>query len=160
MPGRNGEPGFPGQKGERGFEGTRGLQGLPGLPGPKGREGRPCQELGDYLSGILLVRHSQSVAVPDCPPGQTKLWDGYSLLYIEGNEKAHHQDLGFAGTRQNTEILESILHSSKLNNFCFQAHVSVDLVQCPSSSVTSTTSVTTRVGMTSHTGSVRMVPYQ
>ena len=36
--------------------------------------------------------------VPECPRGQTKLWDGYSLLYIEGNEKAHHQDLGFAGS--------------------------------------------------------------
>lgn len=24
----------------------------------------------------------------------TKLWDGYSLLYVEGNEKAHNQDLG------------------------------------------------------------------
>ena len=22
------------------------------------------------------------------------MWDGYSLLYIEGNEKSHHQDLG------------------------------------------------------------------
>jgi len=36
--------------------------------------------------------------IPDCPRGQKKLWDGYSLLYIEGNEKAHHQDLGFAGS--------------------------------------------------------------
>lgn len=44
------------------------------------------------------MRHSQSTIVPDCPPGQARLWDGYSLLYIEGNEKAHHQDLGFAGS--------------------------------------------------------------
>ena len=26
--------------------------------------------------------------------GELKLWDGYSLLYVEGNEKSHHQDLG------------------------------------------------------------------
>jgi len=68
------------------------------LPGLKGQQGQSCTEEGDYLSGILLVRHSQSTGVPDCPPGQIKLWDGYSLLYIEGNEKSHHQDLGFAGS--------------------------------------------------------------
>lgn len=27
-----------------------------------------------------------------------RLWEGYSLLYIEGNEKSHNQDLGFAGS--------------------------------------------------------------
>ena len=27
-----------------------------------------------------------------------RLWDGYSLLYIEGNLKSHNQDLGFAGS--------------------------------------------------------------
>nr|KAG5693532.1 hypothetical protein BaRGS_019858 [Batillaria attramentaria] len=40
----------------------------------------------------------QSTEVPSCPLGQTQLWDGYSLLYIEGNEKSHHQDLGWAGS--------------------------------------------------------------
>lgn len=29
-----------------------------------------------------------------CPQGMAKLWDGYSLLYVEGQEKAHNQDLG------------------------------------------------------------------
>jgi integrin beta 8 len=28
----------------------------------------------------------------------SKLWDGYSLLYVEGNEKSHHQDLGLPGS--------------------------------------------------------------
>ena len=42
----------------------------------------------------MLVRHSQSSSIPLCEPGETKMWDGYSLLYIEGNEKSHHQDLG------------------------------------------------------------------
>ena len=44
--------------------------------------------------GQLIVRHSQTVEVPKCPNGMRKLWDGYSLLYLEGNEKAHGQDLG------------------------------------------------------------------
>ena len=44
------------------------------------------------MTGILLVKHSQSVNVPECVAGHSKLWDGYSLLYIEGNEKAHNQD--------------------------------------------------------------------
>lgn len=29
-----------------------------------------------------------------CPQGMEKLWDGYSLLYVEGQETAHNQDLG------------------------------------------------------------------
>ena len=69
-------------------------QGNTGPPGPKGNPGRPCSAAADYLTGILLVRHSQTTSVPQCEPGHVKLWDGYSLLYIEGNEKAHHQDLG------------------------------------------------------------------
>ena len=70
------------------------LQGNTGPPGPKGSAGRPCSAAADYLTGILLVRHSQTTTVPQCERGHVKLWDGYSLLYIEGNEKAHHQDLG------------------------------------------------------------------
>lgn len=44
--------------------------------------------------GYLLVKHSQSEEKPMCPVGMSKLWDGYSLLYFEGQEKAHNQDLG------------------------------------------------------------------
>lgn len=44
--------------------------------------------------GYLLVKHSQTVETPMCPVGMSKLWDGYSLLYFEGQEKAHNQDLG------------------------------------------------------------------
>ena len=65
-----------------------GTPGSKGEPGPQGLTG-PTPP-----TGYLLVRHSQSTEVPSCPLGQTKLWDGYSLLYIEGNEKSHHQDLG------------------------------------------------------------------
>lgn len=65
--------------------------GEPGEDGVPGEEGLP----GSILpTGHMLVKHSQSTHIPECPEGSTKLWDGYSLLYIEGNEKAHSQDLG------------------------------------------------------------------
>ena len=66
------------------FSGAPGQPGVPGAPGGA----------ASYLSGFLLVRHSQSSQVPICPLGLTQLWTGYSLLYIEGNEKSHNQDLG------------------------------------------------------------------
>lgn len=44
--------------------------------------------------GYTLVKHSQSEQIPPCPVGMSKLWEGYSLLYVEGQEKAHNQDLG------------------------------------------------------------------
>ncbi len=50
------------------------------------------------MTGNILVRHSQTSSIPLCAEGEIKLWDGYSLLYLEGNEKAHHQDLGLAGS--------------------------------------------------------------
>lgn len=64
-----------------------GEQGPPGDEGPPGPSER-------FNSGFLLVIHSQSTDVPKCPRNMTKLWDGYSLLYLEGQEKAHTQDLG------------------------------------------------------------------
>lgn len=70
----------------------RGLKGHQGFPGPAGDVG------ANYLTGILLVRHSQAPEAPRCPLNMVELWSGYSLLYIEGNEKAHNQDLGFAGS--------------------------------------------------------------
>lgn len=64
------------------------MKGGPGEPGYPG-------ETGPILpTGFMIVRHSQTADIPQCPAGGTRLWDGYSLLYIEGNEKAHSQDLG------------------------------------------------------------------
>ena len=57
-------------------------------------DGQSCALDIKYSTGHMLVRHSQSSSIPLCGRGETKLWDGYSLLYIEGNEKSHHQDLG------------------------------------------------------------------
>lgn len=51
-----------------------------------------------YLSGFLLVLHSQTDGEPTCPMGMPRLWTGYSLLYLEGQERAHNQDLGLAGS--------------------------------------------------------------
>lgn len=65
--------------------GRRGNPGISGLPGMPGRS---------VSVGYLLVKHSQSDHTPMCPVGMSKLWDGYSLLYFEGQEKAHNQDLG------------------------------------------------------------------
>lgn len=56
--------------------------------------GRPCEQPPAFQSGFLVVKHSQSTTVPFCESGQVELWKGYSLLYTEGNEKAHNQDLG------------------------------------------------------------------
>ena len=36
--------------------------------------------------------------VPSCPTGMSKIWDGYSLLYVQGNGRAQGQDLGQPGS--------------------------------------------------------------
>jgi len=100
-PGLNGPPGPvgpQGPKGDRGSDGRPGLNGYPGAPGEKGEAGRPCEQQNDYQSGFLVVKHSQTTKIPQCEAGQIQLWTGYSLLYVEGNERAHNQDLGFAGS--------------------------------------------------------------
>lgn len=71
------------------MKGDNGLPGQPGRPGPPGQS---------YRNGFTIVIHSQEDSVPTCPSGTTLLWDGYSLLYIEGNEKSHNQDLGSPGS--------------------------------------------------------------
>ena len=70
------------------------FQGQPGFPGRKGEEGRGCEAQQEFYSGTLVVRHSQTTTVPTCERGHNRLWEGFSLLYMGGNEKAHHQDLG------------------------------------------------------------------
>ncbi|OWK12855.1 hypothetical protein Celaphus_00014978 [Cervus elaphus hippelaphus] len=95
-------PGLPGVPGPRGPEGAMGIPGMrgppgPGPPGPVGDPG-PIGFGPGYLSGFLLVLHSQTDGEPTCPTGMPRLWTGYSLLYLEGQEKAHNQDLGLAGS--------------------------------------------------------------
>uniref|UniRef100_A0A8V5HF90 Uncharacterized protein n=1 Tax=Melopsittacus undulatus TaxID=13146 RepID=A0A8V5HF90_MELUD len=100
LPGKNGVPGLPGDHGDTGLMGFPGSQGFPGPKGFKGIMGFQGQP-GPHIrsaSGFLLVLHSQSDKEPLCPQGMPKLWTGYSLLYLEGQEKAHNQDLGLAGS--------------------------------------------------------------
>lgn len=92
--GPSGPPGLPGLPGPVGTHGLPGLQGPVGAPGPIGEPGAPCETVPDYLTGILLVKHSQSQSMPVCEPGHIKLWEGYSLLHTDGDERAHSQDLG------------------------------------------------------------------
>jgi collagen type IV alpha len=68
------------------------------LPGIKGNAGLPCSSAPDYLTGILLVKHSQSEEIPRCDAGQIQLWDGYSLMYVDGNDYPANQDLGSPGS--------------------------------------------------------------
>lgn len=72
-----GQPGYPGPPG------SDGPQGPPGLPGSV-----------SAAHGFLITRHSQGQDVPFCPDGTSLIYDGYSLLYVQGNERAHGQDLG------------------------------------------------------------------
>lgn len=87
-----------GLRGEIGLQGPSGLDGAPGSPGARGDRGAACTQGPDYLTGMLLVKHSQSTEVPQCEAGQVKLWDGYSLLYVDGNDYPHNQDLGSPGS--------------------------------------------------------------
>ncbi|CAG9566933.1 unnamed protein product [Danaus chrysippus] len=88
--GKQGEQGFMGIKGEIGFDGVRGLPGLPGLPAPP----PPIPK----SRGFYFTVHSQTHLIPECPSGTTPLWEGFSLLHIVANSKAHGQDLGAPGS--------------------------------------------------------------
>ncbi|KAF0030983.1 hypothetical protein F2P81_017714 [Scophthalmus maximus] len=48
--------------------------------------------------GFLFTRHSQNLFVPSCPAGSNEVYSGYSLLFINGNNRAHGQDLGTLGS--------------------------------------------------------------
>ncbi|KAJ7390303.1 collagen [Desmophyllum pertusum] len=45
-----------------------------------------------------MVVHSQSTSIPECPLNLTRLWTGYSLLYVQGHDTSHGQDLGSSGS--------------------------------------------------------------
>merc|ERR1711972_1103992 len=107
-PGPMGPQGPPGIQGPAGPNGNDGLPGEQGKPGPKGPPGAPGiqGEVGPPGApgscaanhGHTYARHSQDVSVPSCAAGHTKLWEGYSLLYTTGNERAVTQDLGAPGS--------------------------------------------------------------
>ena len=43
--------------------------------------------------------------IPSCPPGSSKMWDGYSLLFVMGNKRSHAQDLGESMSMEQLNIL-------------------------------------------------------
>lgn len=94
--GCDGAPGLKGDKGEPGLPGESGVVGQKGNRGPEGEKGShgPTKELN---LGLLVV-HSQSANTPRCPGNMNTLWEGFSLLYLEGQERAHTQDLGQPGS--------------------------------------------------------------
>ncbi|KPP63963.1 hypothetical protein Z043_117735 [Scleropages formosus] len=111
LSGPPGEPGEPGARGAIGFSGPLGHKGDDGPPGEPGQRGFPGPPGPDGLRGpsgtpgtssaahgFLVTRHSQSSEDPFCPEGTSLLYRGYSLLYVQGNERSHGQDLGTAGS--------------------------------------------------------------
>lgn len=92
-PGPKGAPGDRGLKGLKGAEGFRGALGRKGLQGPAGRAGAP-----PHRDGFLFTRHSQSLQIPECPAASSRVYSGFSLLFINGNNRAHGQDLGTLGS--------------------------------------------------------------
>lgn len=72
-----------------GIEGSRGPVGAKGAPGQPGPSKDPPKK-----DGFLFTKHSQELLPPECPPGCSEMYRGYSLLFINGNNRAHGQDLG------------------------------------------------------------------
>lgn len=91
---------------------TQIIPSLSGAPGKAGRPGPPGSVGRSYSIGYTLVKHSQDSQVPMCPQGMAKLWDGYSLLYVEGQEKAHNQDLGMLGEGAHSVIKQFESHAT------------------------------------------------
>lgn len=83
LTGREGVPGPPGSRGPRGPDGEKGQTGQQGDPGYTGLPGDPGPPAS--ASGFYVTRHSQDQNPPVCPFGYQKLWDGYSLLYVQGS---------------------------------------------------------------------------
>ncbi|XP_038131449.1 collagen alpha-4(IV) chain-like [Cyprinodon tularosa] len=76
--------------------GVSGFNGPQGAPGPPGHLAEPGNK--GPRSSFLLVIHSQSVEVPQCPAGSNQLWVGYSLVHLEGQYRAQTEDLGKPGS--------------------------------------------------------------
>lgn len=82
--------------------------GAPGLSGEVGRKGAIGHQgpmANATRDGFLFTKHSQKVNVPACPNGSRRLYDGYSLLFIHGNNRGHGQDLGMKRSQTYTQTL-------------------------------------------------------
>ena len=65
----------------------------------------------------MVVRHSQSAQVPECPSGMVKLWDGYSLLMMQGNDHGYHQDLGKTSSLRKQQTIRVALFVKRFGWF-------------------------------------------
>ncbi|KAI5625478.1 collagen alpha-5(IV) chain [Silurus asotus] len=99
--GPRGNKGVPGAQGLRGEKGSKGLPGLAGAlgfmgaDGQKGSRGPPGRCVPDKSrDSFLFTRHSQTQEIPYCPDGSSEVYSGYSLLFVNGNNHGHGQDLG------------------------------------------------------------------
>ncbi|XP_063701613.1 collagen alpha-4(IV) chain-like [Culicoides brevitarsis] len=57
----------------------------------------PSQIFMTKAAGVIAI-HSQNTIIPQCPIGQNKLWEGYSLMKLETNGQASNFDLGSSGS--------------------------------------------------------------
>lgn len=103
--GKDGNRGLKGMIGESGSRGERGLDGHDGKRGHEGGQGIDGDEGDKYTipnnsiwPGYLYAIHNQSTSIPMCPPGMSKISEGYSLIFLEGNRFAYGQDLGEPGS--------------------------------------------------------------
>ena len=88
--------------GEKGDTGTKGFPGPPGQPGRKGEPGEdgqpgPLGPIGRSPNTLITVP-SQTNSTPPCPGNGTLLWNGFSLIFTDGNGYGHGQDLGAPGS--------------------------------------------------------------
>lgn len=110
------------------FFAFQGPYGLPGEVGAKGSRGPPGRKLRNgKKDGFLFTRHSQTIEVPVCPFGSKLLYSGYSLLFINGNNVGHGQDLGMKH-RQNihTTTLKRI-HIMQMDTFTHTTNLSTEI---------------------------------
>ena len=90
--GNSGIPGAQGRRGKNGLDGDKGDKGSPGDPGIAGVTGEPGPPAS--ASGFYVTRHSQSQDLAVCPFNYRKMWEGYSLLYVQGMKKCFETFLG------------------------------------------------------------------
>lgn len=121
--------------------------------------GRPCEQPPAFQSGFLVVKHSQSTTVPFCESGQVELWKGYSLLYTEGNEKAHNQDLGMYFIDLYSQHYDRLLLHCYDGHQVLRVHASSDSVRCRSCFAMPITSAIMPAEMINHSGSPPTLPF-
>merc|ERR1712034_268482 len=105
MGGAKGDTGPRGPAGAQGIGGIKGIQGengpsvsvSRGPPGPRGARGAPgvpgeaAQNI--QLNPYIIAFHSQKNQAPECLDGMTKLWEGYSFMFVDVTNTVAGQSL-------------------------------------------------------------------